>query len=146
MRGPCPALLLWVPLLVNTMLLGACVPNPPATPPPGALRVVQSATEEALGIPVTLAIHDQRSDQNWFFLIATPLTGTGGPVNYGDTRLADRAAEGEFDDWLCALLRKSGSNTWELLELEIGATDVPFIDWPDRYGVPVELIMGKTPN
>ena len=120
--------------------------KPPATPSPGPLEIVKSAVEEALGIPVTLEIHEQRSDEHWFFLIATPLTGKGGPINYSDTRLADSAVEGEFDDWLCALLQKSESNTWKLLALEIGATDVPFIDWPNRYGIPVDLITGKTPD
>jgi hypothetical protein len=98
--------------------------------------------EATLGIPVTLEIHDQRSNERWFFLTATPLTEAGGPVDYADTRLSDRAAEGEFDNWLCALLQKSASNQWELVELEIGATDVPFVDWPDRHGVPRALIMG----
>ena len=136
-------LVLATPLLVATLLLGACLSEPPTAEYSSPLETVRAAVEASLGVPVTLEIHDQRSNERWFFLTATPLTQAGDPVNYADTRLSDRAAEGEVDNWLCALLQKSASNQWELLELEIGATDVPFVDWPALHGVPRDLIMGE---
>ncbi len=135
-------LVIAIPVLAVTILLGACVSKPPPPVFSSPLELVIAAVEDSLGIPVTLEIHDQRSDERWFFLTATPLTETGEPVDYANTRLNDNASEGELDNWLCALLQKSESNQWQLLELEIGATDVPFIDWPDRHGVPRALIMG----
>jgi hypothetical protein len=133
-------------LLSTAFWLAGCasgVAGVTTTEPVGPVQVVQAAVERELGVAVMLDVHDQRTDGEWFFLTATPLTPDGNRIDYATTRLADRAMGGEFDDWLCALLRASDQRAWDLVELEIGATDVPFVDWPDRHGVSRELILNN---
>ena len=120
----------------------APAPSPGASPVTGTepLETLRAEVAEALGQPVTLEVDELRSDGDWIFVVGVPRTPAGEPVDYTDTAYADAIAAGEFDDWLCALLERVDGG-WRVVALEIGATDVPFVDWPARYGAPPALVM-----
>ena len=103
------------------------------------LEVVQKAVESELQQPVFVEVDKLHKDDQWAFVTAVSLTADRQPIDYSKTRYAADVADGVFDDWLCALL-ENRDGYWELVALEIGATDVPFVDWPDRYGVPKAIL------
>ena len=71
-----------------------------------------------------------------------PLTAEGRRIDYRRTPYADTVVDGAFDDNFVALVRRSSAEIegWWLVELSIGATDAPFIDWQERYQLPPALV------
>jgi hypothetical protein len=110
------------------------------SPTDAALRVLRDTVAREVGQPVTLDIDTERSDGRWTFVTGVARTLERRPIDYSRTKFADAVKEGMFDDGLCALLERTGA-TWKIVALEIGATDVPFVDWPERFGVPRELVL-----
>lgn len=108
------------------------------------LEAVRPAVEKILGMPVQLKIHESRNNHEWTFLTATPLTADGSVIDYSVTSFAEDVREGYFDDWLCALVQKNADGKWHLVALDVGATDAPFVDWPERYGVPEKLVIPES--
>lgn len=104
------------------------------------LDAVRPAVEADLGQPVRFNVSSIRTDGIWAYLSATPLTPEYQPVDYSATKYAADIEEGAFDDWLCALVEREG-DIWIVRALEIGATDAPFVDWPERFGAPGEVVM-----
>lgn len=104
------------------------------------LIVLREAVSRELGQPVTLEIDKRREDERWTFVTAAARTPDGQPIDYRRTKFADAVQDGVFDDWLCALLQRDGAG-WTVVALEIGATDVSYVDWPERFGVPRALVL-----
>lgn len=102
-------------------------------------QVLRQAVEYELGQAVVIDVDELRSDDQWAFVTAVSLTADRTPIDYSRTKFADDVSDGVFDDWLCALLENDGGR-WKLVALEIGATDAPFVDWPERYGVPKAIV------
>ena len=97
-----------------------------------ALRTV---VEKELNKPVVFRIDALNVQDDWAFLRGVPLQKSGRRMDYRGTRYQAMIDAGTFDDWICALLRKE-RGSWRLVTHEIGATDVPFVDWSDRYQAP----------
>lgn len=132
-------------LLVFTSV---CIAQTYSTPQPGdpvrkkVLDALRPDVEEELGQEVMFKINDLRVSKRFAFVSAQPLTSSQEPINYSKTKFAEDVKEGIFDDWLCALLVKEGAK-WNVVALEIGATDVPFVNWPEAFGVPREVVFGS---
>jgi hypothetical protein len=75
----------------------------------------------------------------WAFLRGVPLKKSGTRMDYRGTRYQKLIDAGTFDDWICALLRKEGER-WRVVSHVIGATDVPFVDWAERYHAPAGIL------
>jgi hypothetical protein len=103
------------------------------------IEVLRQAVESELGQAVVIDIDELRSDDQWAFVTAVSLTVDRTPIDYSRTKFADDVTDGVFDDWLCALLAND-EGRWKMVALEIGATDAPFVDWPERYGVPRAIV------
>ncbi|MEJ2258732.1 MAG: hypothetical protein P8X98_17450 [Woeseiaceae bacterium] len=102
------------------------------------LDAARAPVESALGAPVLFRVDTLRSDDRWAFLTAVPVRSDGSRIDYSGTPYAHDIEAGFFEDWVCALLRRE-KGRWAVVELEIGATDVPFADWPEEYGAPEAL-------
>ena len=102
---------------------------------------VQEAIASRLGMPVMLDVQLARRHQDWMFLAGRPLSADGRPIDYTRTPYAQDLAEGVFDDNFSALVRRHGQDGrgWQVVELSLGATDAPFIDWLERHGLPLDL-------
>lgn len=107
----------------------------------------QAAIEDAiageLGMPVSLEVETFRQDGDWAFVAGRPLSADRTPIDYSATPYAQDLAEGYFDDNFVALVRRAANadTGWSLIELSVGATDAPFVDWPERHGLPRALVM-----
>lgn len=99
---------------------------------------LRKVVEKELKKPVIFRIDALKLSNRWAFFRGTVLEKSGKPIDYRGTPYQELIDAGTFDDWICALFRKKG-NQWQLVTHVIGATDVPFIDWVDRYGAPSSI-------
>ena len=111
------------------------------TPQPGSPErkqissALRAVVERELKKPVRLRIDALKVQDEWAFLRGVLLEKSGQPLDYRGTPYQKSIADGTFDDWLCALLHRQG-NRWRVVAHAIGATDVPFADWAERYHAP----------
>lgn len=89
--------------------------------------------------PMKLKLSVYRVQNKWAYLQGTILDKSGKPMDYRDTRYQEAIDQGYFDDWFCALLQKN-KGKWHVVIHQIGATDVPYLDWPKHYGAPENII------
>jgi hypothetical protein len=121
-----------------------CMRTGPQTTQVGASTprlAVQQAVASRLDMPVTLDVQTATAYRDWVFLAGRPLAGDGRPIDYTRTPFAPDLADGVFDDQFSALVRHRAAPGagWGVVELSIGATDAPFVDWFERYGLPLDL-------
>ena len=98
----------------------------------GALR---SAVRQELERPVVFRVDQLKLRHGWAFMRGVPRHPSGRPMNYRGTPYHEAIKQGVFDDWICALLRKE-RRRWRLVTYAIGATDVPYTGWAERYHAP----------
>ena len=104
-------------------------------------NAVIAGIQAELEMDVRLKIETQHQTDQWAFLTGIPLSTTGNYIDYSQTKFASDVREGYFDDGFAALTQKNQkSGNWKLVTLSLGATDAPFVDWPEQYGVPKSLI------
>lgn len=103
------------------------------------LDALRGPVERDLGQPVQFVVSTLRTQDSWAFVIATPQTKTGKPIDFAATHYAQAIADGVFDgDTLFALL-KSANGNWSVTEFVIGPTDVAYLAWPAQHGAPARL-------
>jgi hypothetical protein len=106
------------------------------------LDALRGPVEKDLGQPVQFVVTTLRVQDGWAFVIATPQTKTGQPIDYAATRYAQAMADGVFDGGTIFALLKSDSDKadkWSVTEFVIGPTDVAYLAWPDQHGAPATL-------
>lgn len=141
------------------LALGACEPKPPEAPPASeaAAAVVTEAdtdTRNALltaltpvmeyelgGQRVTFKLEEARTQGEWGWIFATPVTLEGAPIDWSKTKYDEQNREGLLDGGGAtrALLRKV-NGVWEVKAFDIGSTDVAWANWPTEYQAPAEVM------
>ena len=112
---------------------------------PGAhLSVDDLLTQELskyLAYPAIASKETEKQHENWVFVCGKPVNTNGSPMDYSHTSLASQAAEGMVDDYFCALIENDASSKQPtLLELVVGSTDAPILDWIEIYDLPGDLL------
>jgi hypothetical protein len=102
------------------------------------ISVVKKNFAAELTKPVKLRINAFKIHKGWSFLRGVLLNNAGKPMDYHGTPYQDAVDDGVFDDWFCALLRNVNGK-WQLVVHSIGATDVPYLDWAERYKTPKNI-------
>lgn len=98
-----------------------------------ALRV---ATAKSLARkPVKFSVKWLKLQDNWAFTYGKPVKPDGSAFDYRGTPHWEALQQGVFDDNFFALLQKR-SGKWTVREWVIGATDVPWVDWPEKHKAP----------
>lgn len=98
----------------------------------GALR---SAVRRELKMPVVFRVDHLKVQDDWAFFRGVPRRPDGKPLSYQGTPYEEAIRQGMFDDWICALLRKE-QGRWGVVIYVIGATDVPYEGWDQKYHAP----------
>lgn len=151
---------------VALLALGACEPKPPEAPPASESVAAATVTEadvdtrNALLTALTPVIESEiggaqklsfkveeaRTQGDWGWIHATPLTLEGAPVNWANTKYDEANREGLLDGGGAtrALLQKV-NGVWEVRAFDIGSTDVAWEPWPEEYKAPPE-VMGLAPR
>lgn len=94
-----------------------------------------------VGKPVSLRANTVNVRDEWAYVDAAVLNGDGSAIDWTDTNLASRYENGAMDTGggVHALLKNQGG-VWVVLEHVIAPTDVAWIDWPGRHGVPPDVL------
>jgi hypothetical protein len=113
----------------------------PHTPAPQTAE--RKAIADALREPVqaklkksvVFKIDHLKVQDGWAFLRGVPQRPDGKPLDYSDTPYRRQIELGAFDDGISALLKKEGDK-WVVVTYDIGATDVVYLDWAEKYKAP----------
>lgn len=116
----------------------------PHSPKPGSPE--RKAIADALRIPVKAELKKEvifkisrlKVQGEWAFLAGVPLKPDGTEMDYQGTIHEEAIREGAFDGGIFALLRKRDGQ-WKTVRYVIGATDVPYVDWPQEFGAPAAI-------
>ena len=108
-----------------------------ANEPQSAQGAVLAAVESELSQPVGIAPDFVQTAAPWQLLCGTVTAPDGG--TFTPTTVLAETLLAESRDF-CALL--DISNGAQVLELDIGSTDMPAIDWLEAYDLPPELLQG----
>lgn len=145
-------------IAVLTLAAAACTPpaatttetpETPAAPIPGAddeqtqmlLNVLQPIVAAEVGQPVSLQPTTVNVRDEWAYLDAQVRKGDGSEIDWRTTNLASAYENGAMDTGggVHALL-KNENGVWVVLEHVIAPTDVAWIDWAARHGVPPDIL------
>lgn len=129
----------------------ACNQTPPpaapsATPPVPVVEDQQKPVSDALRqlvekemtIPVTLHFDNFKTVDNYAYVIATMQQPNGGKMDFSKTPAKAAAEAGAYSDVVVGLL-KNENNTWNVMAINVGPTDVPSGCWWKVYNVPKTL-------
>lgn len=111
------------------------------TPQPGNLErkaildTLRSSVEKKLKRAVSFKVDHLKVQNGWAFLRGMPLQPNGKPVTYKGTPYEEAIEQGMFDDGISALLQKR-RDSWHIVVYVIGATDVSYEDWSQKYQAP----------
>ena len=113
----------------------------PYTPAPQTAE--RKAIADALRVPVekelkksvVFKIDHLKVQDGWAFLRGVPQRPNGKPMDYSNTSYRRQKELGMFDDQISALLQKRGEK-WVVVTYDIGATDVVYLDWAEKYKAP----------
>lgn len=121
-------------------------PEAPAAPSADAatqalLDVLTPVVAAEVGQPVSLRTETVTVRDEWAYVDAAVLKADGSAIDWTATYLASRYENGAMDEGggVHALL-KNENGTWTLLEHVIAPTDVAWIDWAARHGVPPDIL------
>ena len=105
------------------------------------VNVLTPLVSAEVGKPVSLRANSVNARDEWAYVDAAVLNADGSPIDWSTTNMASAYENGAMDTGggLHALLKNEGG-TWVLLEHVIAPTDVAWIDWASRHGVPPDLL------
>lgn len=144
-------------LVAVVALAGACSPpattseappsaQAPSTPAPDAataalLGVLTPLISAEVGQSVSLQPNTVNVRDEWAYVDAQVRNADGSAIDWTTTNLASRYENGVMDSGggVHALL-KSENGVWMVLEHVIAPTDVAWIDWAARHGVPPDIL------
>lgn len=131
--------------LVMALVAGASIAwgqGKAKTPAPGSperkalMDVLRSSVKKSLaGKPVIFKVQHLKMLDGWAFLFGEPLQPNGKPFDYHGTIYQRDIDDGAFDSNVYALFRKSGKK-WVVKGWTIGATDVGWDGWWDKFKAP----------
>jgi hypothetical protein len=97
-----------------------------------ALRV---PVEKKLKQSVVFKIDHLKVQGDWAFMLGAPRKADGGQIDYSQTPYAEAKRQGMFDDNIMALFHKVRGK-WQVVQYVLGATDVAYIGWDEKYRAP----------
>lgn len=132
--------------VVILLVSGAAVAAQESARKPGPGDPLRKAVLDALRAPVekelkrkvVFKVDELRVLGGWAFVRGVPQQPGGKAMDYRGTRYERQQNEGAFDDGFSALLRQRAGK-WTVVVYNIGATDVVWSDWPEKYKAPPEL-------
>ncbi len=123
-------------LVTNTLSQNAAYTPKQGSPERNAIMdALRKPVEAKLKQKVIFAVSHLKVQDGWAFLYGTPQQPGGKPIDYSITPFKEEYKEGVFDNNFAALLRKKGDQ-WQVVALNIGATDVVWEDWDKQYKAP----------
>lgn len=130
-------------LMLSILIMASANANAaePHTPKPGSperkalMDALRLPVQAELKKPVIFKVDRLKVQGDWAFLAGVPLKPDGSEMDYRDTIHQEAIREGAFDGGIFALLQNRNGQ-WQTVRHIIGATDVPYVDWPQEFGAP----------
>ena len=121
--------------------------EPPRGSPERAaiLAELRTRVEADLGAPIAFRLSRIDVDGEWAYVGAIPTRGSQ-PLDWATTRFADAFAKDMMSNHVLALLRREPDGSWRTAEYALGPTDVAWVDWIAKYGVPRSLFTPADPS
>lgn len=138
LRPYCP----W--LLLLTIAVSALAQQQPYSPKRGdpvrqaLLDALRAPVEKKLKRQIVFKVDHLKVQDGWAFLRGVPQQPGGRKMDYSGTVYERLQKDGVFDDWICALFKKSRGE-WRVVKYVIGATDVVYEGWGKEYGAPAAI-------
>lgn len=110
-------------------------PTPGSAERKAILNAIRTPVEKFLGQPVIFVVTFIRSESGWAMMEGIPEQPSGAQINWDKTKWAAAWDHGAWGGGVDALVRKKGSK-WVVVTYVVGASDVEYIDWPQKYGCP----------
>jgi hypothetical protein len=127
--------------LIACLIASLSFGQSPTTPKQGSaerkaiMDSLRPPVEKSLKQKVIFQIDHLKVQGNWAFMTGKPRTPSGKAIDYRKTAYKEAIDAGAFDDWICALWKRNGKK-WKLVQYAIGATDVVWDGWYQKYGAP----------
>lgn len=99
---------------------------------------LRTPIEKDLKQKVIFQVDHLKMQGPWAFFSGKNLTASGKKIDYRKTQYKEALEAGAFDDWTCALLKKEGKK-WKVVAYAIGATDVVWDGWYEKYKAPKSI-------
>ena len=121
--------------------------EPPRGSPERAaiLAELRTRVEADLGAPIAFRLSRIDVVGEWAYVGAIPTRGSE-PLDWATTRFADAFAKDMMSNRVLALLRREPDGSWRMAEYALGPTDVAWVDWIAKYGVPRSLFTPADPS
>ena len=105
------------------------------------LNILTPLIAAEVGKPVSLQTDTVNIRDEWAYVDADIRNADGSEIDWTTTNLASRYENGAMDTGggVHALL-KNENGAWVVLEHVIAPTDVAWIDWAARHGVPADIL------
>lgn len=108
------------------------------------LNAVRPLLEAAIGAPVLFTVTTLRVAGRYAYFLGESRQRNGQPFDFRKTKLRGLVDEGVFDGpRTSAYLERVGDGTWVVRAWQIGSTDYPDPGWPEEFGGPQELVIGR---
>lgn len=101
-----------------------------------ALRV--PVQKDFKGQKLVFKVENLKVLNGWAFLWGAPTAPNGKELSYKGTKFEEAVKEGFYDNNISALLRKE-KGKWKVKVYVVGATDVPWVEWPEQYKAPKSI-------
>ncbi len=108
---------------------------------------VRKAILDVLRVPIQKSMHGQKvvfvithlnTTNEWAFVFGAPKAANGKSLDFRKSDYKEQFDSGAFDENFGALLRKEGGK-WTVVTWFLGATDVPWVDWAEKYKAPKSM-------
>ena len=132
-----------IALAASLMLITAAAAQV-TTPPRGSplraqlMDALRPMVEAEVGKPVEFVVIDLNVLGEWAFAHVRPQRPGGGAIPYVYSRYQAAVDAGVFEGTVMALLRQTPAG-WLVYQYSLGATDIPYVDWPSYYPVPIDI-------
>jgi hypothetical protein len=132
-------------ITADAALAGPYTPERGSSERKAILDALRLPVEKQLRQSVIFKIDHLKVQSGWAFIIGRPQQADGSAVDYSNTVYQEAIEEGAFDDSIVALLQNTGGK-WRVKQFVIGATDVPWVDWDQKYRAPKRIFKLNTVN
>jgi hypothetical protein len=133
-------------LLTALTLLGAAAPAAAQVSPPRGSRLraelmdaLRPRVQVEIGGQIEFVVRTLRVMEPWAFAHVVPQRPGGGKIDWNRTKFREDMRDGNMSDGTMALLRRSPNTAWDVVELAIGPSDLPWDSWREERNLPREL-------
>lgn len=121
--------------LLTTLAAAQTTPKQGSPERKAIMDAMRVPIEKDLKQKVIFQVDHLKVQGQWAFFSGKNLTPSGKKIDYRKTRYKEAIEHDAFDDWTCALVKKTGKK-WKVVAYAIGATDVVWDGWYEKYKAP----------